>query len=533
MEKNRLFTAMCLSAAILLMGGCTQNDPTDMDGTVQDLPEGMYPLQIASVSLTEESSAEPWGANAPQSRVAENDERTSSVWQDGDKIKVQIGDGTPGTYTYQSGSLTVAAGDVPAYWASKDDDQKIRAWYTSPGSETVDLSDQTKCLAYVVTAQTTANFNQPVLLTFSHALAKVRVELTGEIASFVDNVSIKSYTTCTFTQGTLNNGANEGEIKMYKVADKTFEANVYPDYPIKEVMANNVKWSTLSTSVTPAAAKVHKIIITVNGSVINLSDQADEYTVESGKSLIIDGRSQSQRKRIVIQENAKVMLKNVILAAPSNDYVSTIEIEGTATLLLSGTNKISGSRNRCPLNVTSGTLTINGTDTDQLTLVGGASTDAGCLGLSKASLIINGGNIVADGSQTEGAGIGSYWASAKECGDITINGGIIKASGGSGSAGIGSGYQCRCGNIIITGGNITAIGGRGDWGGAGIGSGTASGSTTGVCGNITIFGKNTLVTATAGNGSCDDIGIGEYGHCGTVTITDATVIATNKKIHGH
>ena len=128
----------------------------------------------------------------------------------------------------------MADGNAYAYWVSKDDNQTIRAWYTSSGNETVDLSDQTKGLAYVVTAQTTANFDKEVPLTFSHTLAKVRVELTGEIASFVDNVSIKSYTTCALSQGTLSNNANEGEIKMYKVADKVFEANVYPGYQIQD-----------------------------------------------------------------------------------------------------------------------------------------------------------------------------------------------------------------------------------------------------------------------------------------------------------
>lgn len=527
MKTNRLFTAICLLAGVLLAGSCSQNELTD--GMVQDLPEGMYPLQISSVTLEAEVSAQPWGADAPQTRVTEYTDGNSSVWQNGDKIKVQIGDATPGTYTYQSGNLNIADGDTPAYWASKANDQTITAWYTSSGNGTVNLGDQTNSLAYAVKAQTTANFNQQVSLTFSHALAKVRVELTGEIASFVDNVSIKSYTTCTFTQGTLSNGANEGEIKMYKVADKTFEANVYPGCQIKEVKANDGEWSTLTTSVTPEAAKVHKIEIEISGTTIKLSDQTDEYIVESGKSLIIDGGSQAQSKRIVIKENAKVMLKNVKLKAPSNDNVSTIEIEGTATLLLSGTNEISGSLYGCPLTVTRGTLTINGTDNDQLTLVGGASIWAGCLGLVRSStnLIINGGNIVADGRKGEAAGIGSYYAGDKDCGFITINGGTIKAYGGSGSAGIGAGNQCKSGDINITGGNIIAIGGGGN-GGAGIGS-----SSAGSCGNITISGKNTVVTATAGSNSSDDIGGTEGGSCGTVTITDATVTATNGRIHGH
>lgn len=535
MNRLRLIKTAYTSLACLMLAACASDELTD--GTVQDLPEGMYPLQIAGVSITAESNAEPWGADTPQTRMAENttDGRYSSAWENGDKIKVQIGDVTPGTYTYQSSGLTVAAGDAYAYWPSKADGQNIRAWYTSSGNETVDLSDQTKGLAYVVTARTTANFNTEVSLTFSHALAKVRVELTGEIASLVDNVSIKSYTTCALSQGTWSNGANVGEIKMYKVADKVFEANVYPGYQIQEVKANNGTWSKLSTAVTPEAAKIYKMGIGVTGKSITLSTATEEVcTVESGKCLIIDGGGNSLNKRIVIQDNAKVMLKNVILAAPTTE-VNTIEINGSATLLLSGTNEINGATYGCPLTVIRGTLTINGTDTGKLTLTGGISYNAGCLGLCEgASLIINGGHIVATSQASDGSGIGSYWTgwNNPNCGSITINGGKIEATGGSRSAGIGAGSGCVCGDIIITGGTITATGGSQY--GAGIGSGGGGHRYDPECGNITISGENTVVTAAASGTDCDKIGIGgKGGICGTVTIKAGATVNSTKYASDH
>lgn len=534
MNRLRLIKTAYTALAALMLAACASDELTD--GTVQDLPEGMYPLQIAGVSITAESNAEPWGADTPQTRMAENitDGKYSSAWESGDKIKVQIGDATPGTYTYQSSGLTVAAGDAYAYWPSKADGQNIRAWYTSSGNETVDLSDQTKGLAYVVTAQATANFNTQVSLTFSHALAKVCVELTGEIASLVDNVSIKSYTTCTLSQGTWN-GANEGEIKMYKVADKVFEANVYPGYQIQEVKANNGTWSKLSTAVTPEAAKIYKMGIGVTGKSITLSTATEEVcTVESGKCLIIDGGRNSLNKRIVIQDNAKGMLKNVILAAPTTE-VNTIEINGSATLLLSGTNEINGATYGCPLTVIRGTLTINGTDNDKLTLTGGISYNAGCLGLCEgASLIINGGHIVANSQASDGSGIGSYWTGWNDpkCGSITINGGQIEATGGKQSAGIGAGDQCKCGDIIITGGTITATGGSQY--GAGIGSGGSGRRYDSECGNITISGENTVVTAAAGKQDYDDIGLGaDKGSCGTVTIKAGATVNSTKYTSDH
>lgn len=158
MNRLRLIKTGYTALVALMLAACASDELAD--GTVQELREGEYPLQISSVTMSAESTAQPWGANAPQNRVAENDDRSGNVWQDGDKIKVQIGDGTPGTYTYQSSGLIVADGDAYAYWASKADNQTIKAWYTSSGNETVDLSDQTKGLAYVVTAQTTANFDK-------------------------------------------------------------------------------------------------------------------------------------------------------------------------------------------------------------------------------------------------------------------------------------------------------------------------------------------------------------------------------------
>lgn len=549
MNRLRLIKTAYTALATLMLAACASDELTD--GTVQDLPEGKYPLQISSVTMSAESTAEPWGANVPQTRVSENTNGNSSEWNGGEEITVQLSgtmaDGksytAEGKYTIGSDktSLTPVSGKE-LYWHSTSGGT-VTAWYSNyTNGNIVNLSDQSSGLAYVLaTSPQTVQYDATdTQLTFTHQLAKVRVTLTGETASFVDNVSIKSYTTCTLTQGKLSNDMNEGEIKMYKVADNIFEANVYPGYQIKEFKANNGAWSTLTTSITPNAANIYKIEIGVTGgTTINLSNQTEDvYTVESGKSLIIDGGGSSLNKRIVIQENAKVMLKDVVLAAPTSE-VNTIEIQGTAMLLLSGTNEIKGSLGGCPLAVTSGTLTINGTNNDNLTLIGGDGDNkhTGCLGLSyNANLIINGGYIVADGSKmSNGSGIGSYftgWYDSSACGSITINGGTIKASGGKKAAGIGTGggsSLCICGDIIITGGNIEATGNVDNTnvvGGAGIGSGSFGG-----CGNITISGENTVVTATANNQNC--IGIGYNGNCGTVTIKAGATVNNTKYTEDH
>ena len=68
MRKNRLFTTICLMAAILL-AACSQDELAEQGNT---LPDGEYPLQIGSVSITAEASEEPWSAEEPQTRVTED-----------------------------------------------------------------------------------------------------------------------------------------------------------------------------------------------------------------------------------------------------------------------------------------------------------------------------------------------------------------------------------------------------------------------------------------------------------------------------
>ena len=64
--------------AVALLAACSQDELAEQGNT---LPDGEYPLQIGSVSITAESSAEPCSEERPQTRVAENDNGTGSVWQ--------------------------------------------------------------------------------------------------------------------------------------------------------------------------------------------------------------------------------------------------------------------------------------------------------------------------------------------------------------------------------------------------------------------------------------------------------------------
>lgn len=246
----------------------------------------------------------------------------------------------------------------------------------------------------------------------------------------------------------------------------------------------------------------------------NVSWGADDiYTVEANSNVIIDGNSTEQiNKRIVIKEGAHVVLKNVVIRFTQKDQVmySGIEVQGTATIALKGTNTITGEDSKvmssnAALQASGGILTITGSNEDKLTLKAGTGSICGALGLSNsASLIIYGGTINADASTSDAApGIGA--CQNESCGDITIAGGIITAKGGKGGYG------------------LTAAPGIGITG------------FRGTCGNITISGIDTKVTATKG-GNTYDIG-STSNNCGTVTILDNIEIKDENgnpaTIYGH
>ena len=208
--NKKVIIPIITAAVLLLLAACTQDEP---GGQGNELPYGEYPLQIGGITFDVESSAEPWSAERPQTRVAEdNTDGKSSVWQwDGsEKIRVQLGDETANYLLNTDQSL---APDNQIYWISTDP-ATVSAWY--PTEETVDFSDQSKGLAYVLKASVSdARYNQPVNLAFTHQLAKVRVVLSGTEATLAQSVEVYGYTTCTNKEGTpVIDGAQPDWLKM-------------------------------------------------------------------------------------------------------------------------------------------------------------------------------------------------------------------------------------------------------------------------------------------------------------------------------
>lgn len=253
MKNNRLFTTICLMAAILFTA-CTQDELAEQ-GTA--LPDGEYPLQIGSVSITAEASEEPW------TRVTEKPDGSGSVWQPDDAITVSL-DGETATYTYDGSAWT---SDTPLYWKNTQT-AEVTAWYPATDG-VVNLSDQDRNgLTYVLRGTGTGNHQSPVTLKFEHQLAKVRVVAKG--TAEVRDISIWNVPTiCYIEEGKITGQDNSttGIIPMLSVEREgigaCWEASVGPDVEIKYFSLDGMNCE-LTSPVTTQAGALHTITITAN-----------------------------------------------------------------------------------------------------------------------------------------------------------------------------------------------------------------------------------------------------------------------------
>lgn len=240
------------------------------------------------------------------------------------------------------------------------------------------------------------------------------------------------------------------------------------------------------SGVTFENSQYYTVGVKMNMGTVDLSALTADYDAKDGD--VLYGTLPPDIK-LSVKSGAEITLNNVTtqkcLDILEHDFPG-IECLGNATINLGGPSMVIASGNFRPgIFVPKGkTLTIQGNGTLN---VSGLPSNAG----------IGGGDSGTD---------------YKDCGNITIKGGNITATGGSGAAGIGSVDTGSCGNIKISGGTVTATGGSRA---AGIGSGNG-----GSCGSITISGGSG--TATKGEGKTCSIGKGHKGTCGTVKVNGKT-----------
>ena len=277
MKKRHSIHLLLAAAALLLaMAACTKDELADGDR----LPEGQYPLEIARITLgVEGGEAQPWGT--PQTRVSEIADGNSSKFDAGDRFAVQI-NGEVGTYTVQDNNTVKA--ETPLYW-SDTGEHTVTAWYPATGG-TLDLSDQSQSLAYLLYGTGSGNYQTQVTLNFTHALAKVRVTPTDDALGEVQSLQLYTYTQCTYEKGTVVQGSQEGWIEMKKCEYNgvtCWEANVVPGYTITKLRANGTEERTLSTTFTPKAGVLYNITLDKDKGYTD--NGQGNYTVTSAEGL--------------------------------------------------------------------------------------------------------------------------------------------------------------------------------------------------------------------------------------------------------
>lgn len=282
-KRHSIHVILAAAALLLAMAACTKDELADGDR----LPEGQYPLEIARITLgVEGGEAQPWGT--PQTRVSEIADGNSSKFDADDKFAVQIdGKDEVGTYAVQDNNTVKA--ETPLYW-SDTGEHTVTAWYPATGG-TLDLSDQSQSLAYLLYGTGSGNYQTQVTLNFTHALAKVRVTPTDDALGEVQSLQLYTYTQCTYEKGTVVQGSQEGWIEMKKceytengATITCWEANVVPGYTITKLRANGTEERNLSAAITPEAGKFYNI--TLNKDKGYTDDGQGNYTVTSAEGLM-------------------------------------------------------------------------------------------------------------------------------------------------------------------------------------------------------------------------------------------------------
>ena len=266
----------------------------------------------------------------------------------------------------------------------------------------------------------------------------------------------------------------------------------------------------------------YEINVKMKKAPVDLSQIDAPFTVKNGE--VLTGKLGMYK--ITIADGAKVTLRNADISHIEYPEWSEDErcryagltLEGSATIMLEGTNKVYGFHKNYPgIYIPADQRLAIDSDGDGSLEVRSGGRAAGIGGtygenVTKAEdnpsgdLSIEGGTLTAYGGEGA-AGIGS--SEKNQCGYISVDGGTITAYGGERAAGIGSGYNGICGNMLFWHGSITATGGTNA---AGIGSGQS-----GVCGKI-----NSTISLNAQSGSegIPNIGAGLDGECGDINVVE-------------
>ena len=483
MKTKNIFKA--LAFALLVTTACNKNEIANDE----NFAEKGYALPVTiNVSRQGDDLA---------TRATFNDGTKKISFSTGDKLLVSGTDGTAGqfagTLTWQSegtfsGTLLTenaysGTADELLEAASTKDATLLPAGYEPYGF--LYINNEGTYSAYVST-----DYDNAFATSKAAAVEQFSCESSGIYScgfALAPESAILNFTITGLTASTEVAVAFSGECSVSGTVttdgsgNATFAVGVMGDYTDLNGISLKVGGNAIALSLpaqTAAAGKIYNITRSATGNTIDLSTVSKATIAQNGD--VLKG-TLANNVKISIADGATVILNGVTINGTNNISYSWAGITclGDATIVLSGSNTAKGFYEDYPgIHVPSGkTVTIQGT-----------------------------GSLTAS-SNGFGAGIGGGYDI--NCGNITIAGGTINATGRGNSAGIGCG-DGSCGNILITGGTITATGSNTS---AGIG-----GNSNKTCGSITIANTVTSVTATKGNNALSSIGKGDKGVCGTVTI---------------
>lgn len=137
-QKRFLQTAFMLTAALLLLAACTQNELSD-GSQGETLPEGKYPLTF-NASIDGEAVAA-----TPQTRGSSVDGDAASLdyigtWvlknsTDDKRIMIFKRDGATSTWKFYQNFGSEGQPSAPYYWGSTSESIRMRAWYFPNNNE--------------------------------------------------------------------------------------------------------------------------------------------------------------------------------------------------------------------------------------------------------------------------------------------------------------------------------------------------------------------------------------------------------------
>lgn len=476
MKKYKYLYAVCLTA-VGLMTACSQEELTDGNA----LPEGRYPVEIASVSIGGEGSAQPWGADAPQTR-AEDEEYNGEIrtlWQEGDifYMKFKDGDGI-GSYTV-TGSGGKDRGKT-LYWRSTTREETLVSWFTQPSLDAdggmLDISDQSERLAYVCRKEQPVKYGGgDITVVLEHQLAKVRVYVQGTgYEGNATGVSINGVpATCTVTDG-VPTSAETGTITMHPTTLNNaacFEVNLLPGK-----VGGDDSFTVAFGSEDPITLDVEEFevdggnIYTVNlrlqkkdTEVVDLSGQASVYEINDNKMYFFYCSKASNKHGIrVTGGTPTIYLANVNLDVTDGNAIN-IEGGGTTAIIVQGNSTVTSSDGAGIYVASGSSVTIQGNSRSDMLTARGADAGSGIGGyMTDSKTFSNCGNISiknvslnAHGSKDNfgnySAGIGGVPTANASYGTISIENALVHAYGAtdgsetSGAPGIGTGIYYTAG----------------------------------------------------------------------------------------